>query len=190
MSNLKVMLYFKLLLWFECFWKPNSLSYAAQQIRNVHCAVRCDNLFYLLNVPGAMLLDSHFKLSRRVGKSLTFNFAISAVASFLRDNSCCSVSKQLLEWSRWWADQSISMKLPWFILLRASRDANMTFSVSWCGLKWDNTSSKIQFDETNSNWMILSFFFLLATDFQTAGSINSPTAHRDQSVSTRIPLLW
>lgn len=43
------------------------------------CAVRCNNLFYLPNVPEALPLDSHFKLSRRVGRSLTFNFTMFAV---------------------------------------------------------------------------------------------------------------
>lgn len=59
------------------------------------CAVRCDNLFYLPNVPEAMLLDSHFKLSRRLGRSLTFNFTMFAAVRFLCDKSCCSVVKKL-----------------------------------------------------------------------------------------------
>lgn len=61
-------------------------------------AVRCDNLFYLPNVPEAMLLDSHFKSSRSRRRSLTFNFPVFAVVRFLYERSRCCVVRKLPDW--------------------------------------------------------------------------------------------
>lgn len=134
MSNLKFIFYFKLLQSGIVLLEPNQpVIYCTG---DKECAVRCANLFYLPNVPEAVLLDSHFKLSRRVGRSLTFNFTMFAVVRVLCDKSCCCF-EEASRLATWWANQYISIKtvFVFFLFFSSSHPTMMQiwhFSVLVC----------------------------------------------------------